>query len=211
MRLGNIRSPKITVALLPRRSSLSPLPWSPASSKASSGRVHSTGTPSSAYFDHLDAVCCVVLFRCAKTGSVALICWLAQQHAAFTAKIGIYNLHKRCAEFLNACTASNASAYDYLTTYPRSSLYLALTGAAVNMLCMQLRASSSTFSACVSTYSVDTEQLVWCLYGVGCSGTSRFLQVSVCYPASHSALPSGLPPPPVQMTQASLIGARQAA
>ena len=149
--------------------------------------MHSTGTPSSAYFDHLDAVCCVVLFRCAKTGSVALICWLAQQHAAFTAKIGIYNLHKRCAEFLNACTASNASAYDYLTTYPRSSLYLALTGAAVNMLCMQLRASSSTFSACVSTYSVDTEQLVWCLYGVGCSGTSRFLQVSVCYPASHCA------------------------
>ena len=58
-----------------------------------------------------------MLFRCAKTGSVALICWLAQQHAAFTAKIGIYNLHKRCAEFLNACTASNASAYDYLTTY----------------------------------------------------------------------------------------------
>ena len=119
------------------------------------------------------------------SGSVALICWLAQQHAAFTAKIGIYNLHKRCAEFLNACTASNASAYDYLTTYPRSSLYLALTGAAVNMLCMQLRASSSTFSACVSTYSVDTEQLVWCLYGVGCSGTSRSLRVSELQETSH--------------------------
>ena len=130
-----------------------------------------------------------MLFRCAKTGSVALICWLAQQHAAFTAKIGIYNLHKRCAEFLNACTASNASAYDYLTTYPRSSLYLALTGAAVNMLCMQLRASSSTFSACVSTYSVDTEQLVWCLYGVGCSGTSRSLRVSIVQETSRCVVP----------------------
>ena len=96
-----------------------------------------------------------MLFRCAKTGGVALICRLAQQHATLTAKIGIENLHKRCAEFLNAFTASNASAYDYLTTYPRSSLYLALTGAALNMLCMQLRASSSTFSACISTYSVD--------------------------------------------------------
>ena len=64
-----------------------------------------------------------MLFRCAKTGGVALICRLAQQHATLTAKIGIENLHKRCAEFLNASTASNASAYDYLTTYPRSSLY----------------------------------------------------------------------------------------
>ena len=100
-----------------------------------------------------------MLFRCAKTSSVALICKLAQQHATFTTKIGIDNLHKRCAEFLNACTASNASAHDYLTTYPRSSLYLALTGAAINMLCMQLRASSSTFSACISTYSVGPEQL----------------------------------------------------
>ena len=127
-----------------------------------------------------------MLFCCAKTGSVALICRLAQQHATLTAKIGIENLHKRWAEFLNAFTASNASPYDYLTTYPRSSLYLALTGAARNMLCMQLRASSSTFTACISTYSVDLEQRMWCLYGVGCSGTSRFLQVSVCYPASHS-------------------------
>ena len=118
-----------------------------------------------------------MLFRCAKTSSVALICKLAQQHATFTTKIGIDNLHKRCAEFLNACTASNASAHDYLTTYPRSSLYLALTGAAINMLCMQLRASSSTFSACISTYSVGPEQLMWCLYGVGCSGRSRFLRV----------------------------------
>ena len=101
-----------------------------------------------------------MLFRCARTGSVALIFRLAQQHAALTAKIGIDHLHKRFAEFLNACTASNASAYDYLTTYPRSSLCLALTGAARNMLCMQLRASSRTFSARIPTYSVDPEQLM---------------------------------------------------
>ena len=130
-----------------------------------------------------------MLFRCAKTGGVALICRLAQQHAKLTAKIGIENLHKRCAELLNAFTASNASAYDYLTTYPRSSLYLAITGAALNMLCMQLRASSSTFSACISTYSVDPEQLMWYLYGVGCSGTSRFLRLRLQGFASHSAAP----------------------
>ena len=142
--------------------------------------------PSSAYLNHLDAFQSTVLFRCAQNGGVALICWMAQPDASCTAKIGIENSHKVCAEFLNAFTTSNAWVYDYLTNYPRSPLHPTLTGAAMNMLFMKLRASSSTFTACISTYSVDLEQRMWCLYGVGCSGTSRFLQVSVCYPASHS-------------------------
>ena len=76
-----------------------------------------------------------------------MTCWLAQPDASGTAKIGIDNLQKVCAELLNAFITSNAWVHDYLTTYPRSSLYLALTGAAINKLRMQLRASSSTFSA----------------------------------------------------------------
>ena len=56
------------------------------------------------------------------------------------------------------------------------------------MLCMQLRASSSTFSACISTYSVGPEQLMWCLYGVGCSGTSRSLRVRKVQETLRSAL-----------------------
>ena len=56
----------------------------------------------------------------------------------------------------------------------------------MNMLFMKLRASSSTFTACISTYSVDSEQRMWCLYGVGCSGTSRSLRVSIVQETSHS-------------------------
>ena len=146
-------------------------------SRASSGCLCLFGVPSSAYLNHLDAFQSTVLFRCAQNGGVALICWMAQPDASCTAKIGIENLHKVCAEFLNAFTTSNAWVYDYLTTYPRSPLHPALTGAAMNMLFMKLRASSSTFTACLSTYSVDSEQRMWCLYGVGCSGTSRSLRV----------------------------------
>ena len=98
------------------------------------------GVPSSAYLNHLDAFQSTVLFRCAQNGGVALICWMAQPDASCTAKIGIENLHKVCAEFLKRFTTSNAWVYDYLTTYPRSSLHPALTGAAMNMLFMKLRA-----------------------------------------------------------------------
>ena len=111
----------------------------------------------------------VDLPRHARTSTRALLCGLAQEGASHTTKIGNGILRKVDYGFFNPPTATIASSHHHLPTSPCSSLHPALIGAAVNMRQVQPRASSSAFSACVSTYPADPKPLLWCTSSHGVS------------------------------------------
>jgi hypothetical protein len=79
-------------------------------------------------------------------------------------------------DFISTSTAFVASPHHHLATSARSSPHLACSGAATYVHQTQLRASSSAFCACVSTFLVDLEPLVRCVNGLTCvdrSASSR--------------------------------------
>ena len=107
----------------------------------------------------------------------ALISGLLQEDASHIGKIGDDNLRMVFADFLNVFTASIASPHHELTIYTHSPPHPGAAGAAINMLQVRPRASSNTLSACITTYSVGREPLVWCVNCLGCVARSRFLRV----------------------------------
>ena len=114
-----------------------------------------------------------VTCHCARTSTRALLYGLAQEGASHTTKIGNGILRKVIYDFFNPPTATIASSHHHLPTSPCSSLHPALTGAAVNVRQVQPRASSSAFSACVSTYLADPKPLLWCTLVMECLLWSR--------------------------------------
>ena len=91
-------TPLVSVATLP---SMPP----PASSKASSGGVHSTGTPSSAYFDIRQPRRYVTArdARCAQISTQALICKLeVQEGVVYAVKIGNGDVRNAFPGFISA-------------------------------------------------------------------------------------------------------------
>ena len=115
-----------------------------------------------------DAVCHTAACCCARTSTQALVCRLAQEHASHTTKIGNGISRKVHSDFFNPSTATFASLHHHLTTSARPSPDATLTGTARNMLRVRPRASGSTFSACVSAYSVEPEPLLWCTLVMTC-------------------------------------------
>ena len=107
----------------------------------------------------------------------ALICKLVQASAVYAVKIGHGDVRKASPEIISASTAFVALPHRHLATFSRSSPHLAFSGAATCVHQTQLRASSSAFCACVSTFLVDLEPLVRYVNGMRCVHRSRFLQV----------------------------------
>ena len=145
---------------VPRRSSPWPLPWSAHPSKASSGCLHSTGTPSSAYFEHHDAVYHRASWRSAQKCTQALICRLVREGADYEVKFGNGDSCSAPTDFISTSTAFIAQPDHCLIACARSPLHQALTRAAIDMCPATPRASSSSFSACIAAYLVDREPLV---------------------------------------------------
>ena len=109
-----------------------------------------------------------------------------QEDASYAVKIGIGNSRNMPTDFISTSTAFVASPHHHLATSARSSPHLACSGAATYVHQTQLRASSSAFCACVSTFLVDLEPLVRCVNGLTCVDRSRFSQVTVLQWTSRS-------------------------
>jgi len=118
--------------------------------------------------------------------SQALICRVVQEDASYAVKIGNGNSRNMRTDFISTSTAFVASPHHHLATSARSSPHLAFSGAATFVHQTQLRASSSAFCACVSTFLVDLEPLVRCVNGLTCVDRSRFSQVTVLQWTSRS-------------------------
>ena len=149
-----------------------PLPWSAPPSSASSGRLCSSGTRSTAYFDHHDAVWYTASCCCARMSAPALICRLAKDSVSHMVKISNGVSRNVNLEFLHASTTVIASPHHHLITSARSAPHLALTAAAIKLRhpsSARPQASQvSAFGACVLTYPVDPKPLVWFVNCLGC-------------------------------------------
>jgi hypothetical protein len=119
--------------------------------------------------------------------SQALICRLVQEDASYAVKIGNGNSRNMRTDFISTSTAFVASPHHHLATSARSSPHLAFSGAATFVHQTQLRASSSAFCACVSTFLVDLEPLVRCVNGLTCVDRSASSRASKLQWTSRSA------------------------
>ena len=146
-----------------------PLPWSAPPSSASSGRLCSSGTLSTAYFDHHDAVWYTASCCCARMSAPALICRLAKDSVSHMVKISKQWGFAQCEPRIFACVYNRhrfaSSPPDHLgslgsTSSPHSSRN--------KLRQARPQASSSAFGACVLTFPVDPKPLVWFVNCVGC-------------------------------------------
>ena len=145
-----------------------PLPWSAPPSSASSGRLCSSGTLSTAYFDHHDAVWYTASCCCARMSAPALICRLAKDSVSHMVKIGNGVSRNMNLEFLHASTTVIASPHHHLITSARSAPHLALHSSRTKLRQARPQASSSAFGARVLTFPVDPKPLVLFVNCLGC-------------------------------------------
>lgn len=145
-----------------------PLPWSAPPSSASSGRLCSSGTLSTAYFDHHDAVWYTASCCCARMSAPALICRLAKDSVSHMVKISNGVSRNVNLEFLHASTTVIASPHHHLITSARSAPHLALHSSRTKLRQARPQASSSAFGARVLTFPVDPKPLVWFVNCLGC-------------------------------------------
>ena len=145
-----------------------PLPSSAPPSSASSGRLCSSGTLSTAYFDHHDAVWYTASCCCARMSAPALICRLAKDSVSHMVKIGNGVSRNMNLEFLHASTTVIASPHHHLITSARSAPHLALHSSRTKLRQARPQASSSAFGARVLTFPVDPKPLVWFVNCLGC-------------------------------------------
>ena len=93
--------------------------------------------PSSAYFDHHDAVWQTTSWRSAQTSTEALICRLLQEGANYAVKIRNGDSRKVVAEFFSTSNTFVASCHHRLATYSCSSPHLGPSGGALDMSLMR--------------------------------------------------------------------------
>ena len=140
-----------------RRCSVRPLPSSAPPSSASSGRLCSSGTLSTAYFDHHDAVWYTASCCCAR-----------QRGVSHMVKISNGVSRNVNLEFLHASTTVIASPHHHLITSARSAPHLALHSSRTKLRQARPQASSSAFGARVLTFPVDPKPLVLFVNCLGC-------------------------------------------